>query len=401
MSHLDEGQLHSLLDGELNEAERRAAEAHLAACAECRHDYEEAKALLAETDDLIDAVELPRREQPAGDITGQAPRPIGPRFRWRTVAWAASLVLAVGLGWFARSGPLVPRQGETDSKVAAEPAAAPAPPPAPAQLTVPAAPAAEKAASALPRRRLDQAPTAGAEAETAPPRLEESLVARDAAAGARPAAAPTAPAPIDRAARPEVGALANAAPAPGRQGAPIPQAKYLADSGRIAPPLEAAEVDVTVPGAPLGKAEERKGYKDAALLQSRTAGGFQVTAMESAVRILGGSIRLVDGLTPTRVLVGPGAQLPGADGRLEVVRVVYMDPPGRELWLDQQRPEEPSREVERAEPSATTLLPGDTLLTPGPAGTRSLKWVHQSGFRLALTGFLPADSLRALARRVQ
>jgi len=119
------------------------------------------------------------------------------------------------------------------------------------------------------------------------------------------------------------------------------------------------------------------------------------------VRILGGSIRLVDGMTPIRVQVAPGRMVPGADPGLEIVRVVYNDPPGRELWLDQQRPSEPGGDAEVHGQRATTLLPGDTLIAAGPAGSRKLRWVHQTGFRLGLTGFLPADSLRALARRVQ
>ncbi len=135
--------------------------------------------------------------------------------------------------------------------------------------------------------------------------------------------------------------------------------------------------------------------------RDQAIGGFQPTAMEAAVRMLGGSIRLVDGLTPIKVMVGPGSVVSGADPRQAVIRVVYMDPPGRELWLDQQRPEEGAMEPAAAGLAATTLLAGDTLVTPVAGGARSLTWIHQSGFRLALTGFLPADSLRELARRVQ
>jgi hypothetical protein len=123
--------------------------------------------------------------------------------------------------------------------------------------------------------------------------------------------------------------------------------------------------------------------------------------MEAAVRILGGSIRLVDGMTPTGVLVGPGTLVSGADPGLEIVRVVYDDPPGRELWLDQQRPRENRNELDAGGRGATTLLLGDTLVVTGTGAQRGLRWIHQSGFRLGLTGFLPADSLRALARKVQ
>jgi hypothetical protein len=180
----------------------------------------------------------------------------------------------------------------------------------------------------------------------------------------------------------------------------------LADQGRVAPPVPFEESNAKPAAALAGKVVEtkegeRKSSEALALRRSRQSVAFQPTAMEAAVRILGGSIRLVDGMTPTRVLVGSGSLVSGADPAREVVRVVYMDPPGRELWLDQQRPDERANEADAPGLAATTLLAGDTLVTPGPGGARNLRWIHQSGFRLGLTGFLPADSLRALARRVQ
>jgi len=144
-----------------------------------------------------------------------------------------------------------------------------------------------------------------------------------------------------------------------------------------------------------------RGALNITVRRDQAAGRFQPTAMEAAVRMLGGSIRLVDGLTPSLVMVGPGGLVPGADPGRVVIRVVYVDPPGRELWLDQQRPVERPSEPAAAGVTTTALLPGDTLIAPVASGARSLTWIHQSGFRLALTGFLPADSLRALARRVQ
>ena len=48
MPHLDEGQLHALLDGELTPTERAEAEAHLASCAACRATQAEAVEFLAE-----------------------------------------------------------------------------------------------------------------------------------------------------------------------------------------------------------------------------------------------------------------------------------------------------------------------------------------------------------------
>ncbi len=106
----------------------------------------------------------------------------------------------------------------------------------------------------------------------------------------------------------------------------------------------------------------------------------------------------MDGLEPVKVLAAPGSIVPGTDSTHEIIRVVYLDPPGRELWLDQQRPA-PGAESAPAR-SAESLLPGDTLLATVEAGSRSVAWIDQHGFLLRLTGFLPGDSLRAMIPRV-
>jgi hypothetical protein len=83
------------------------------------------------------------------------------------------------------------------------------------------------------------------------------------------------------------------------------------------------------------------------------------------------------------------------------VRVVYLDPPGRELWLDQERRTTPARVLSGELDDRTALLVGDTLSLAGTGGRQTLTWIDQTGLRLGLTGFLPADSLRGLARRIR
>lgn len=410
MSHLDEGQLHALLDGELDETEVAEAEAHLAACAECRRELAEARAFAAGADELIEAVDLPAETR----AVTRAPKAAALRFNWRNVAWAASLVFAVGLGWMARTdqfrsadtGSLAPKDAATtsvtgppdssvqESKQKLEQNERPLPPPAPGL--------ADNAGE--PRKRSARQEAAGAAPVTAQPPIptvvgelaqpEKPAPAQDAVrALTNPATQPAEPAIAksadpsglvssrvsgeERAAKEADRSLADAA-APAPTAAPAPRESLLGRTNAFA-------------AAGGGPAARRDG----------AAGGFQVTPMEGAVRILGGSIRLVDGMTPVRVQVGPGRLVPGADPGLEIVRVVYNDPPGRELWLDQQRPAEQAGDAEVHGQRATTLLPGDTLIAAGSAGSRNLRWIHQTGFRLGLTGFLPADSLRALARRVQ
>ena len=157
MSHLDEGTLHAMIDGEIPSAELGEVQAHLAACAECRARLDQERRLAGEALDLVQMVELPE-ELPvlaAAAAPGQS-TPVAietrriRRINWtRGLAWAASLVGAVGLGYAARgvvrpAGPAPLDVRETAQPVAANlesrradsspsepPAAAPKPAPAP------------------------------------------------------------------------------------------------------------------------------------------------------------------------------------------------------------------------------------------------------------------------------
>ena len=77
MSHLDEGTLHALLDGELETTEVAEIQAHLGSCASCGLRLREVKEFLAEADRLVAAVELGAR--PAAAVpppaAREAPRP--------------------------------------------------------------------------------------------------------------------------------------------------------------------------------------------------------------------------------------------------------------------------------------------------------------------------------------
>lgn len=422
MSHLDEGQLNALLDGELAETERKTAEAHLESCAECRREYAEARALMAGADDLIAAVDLPTRSGPPAAVPKARPG----TFRWRNVAWAASILCAVGLGWLARSDQLISPESGRYAKDLGDAAAAPATPqaaPSPAPVTPGDSLRSNEKRAADPANgglafRVGSADQKAVQPGPPPAARDESRV---------PAVEPgTPPAKLEDG--PAAVAKENA-PGAGTDGlqALTNRADKAADNTRDSPTLASAEGRLARKTAqeeqPAALAERAlaasqapsqtapmesaaSGFAAAAPVpagrRDRAAEAFRATPMEAAVRILGGSIRLVDGMTPTRVMVGPGLLVRGADPGLEIVRVVYDDPPGRELWLDQQRPRTGVSEADREGLGAvTTLLPGDTLVVIYKSGEHGLRWIHQSGFRLGLTGFLPADSLRALARRVQ
>ena len=80
MSHLDEGTLHALLDGELETTEVAEIQAHLGSCASCGLRLREVKEFLAEADRLVAAVELGVRATaaapPAAPREAARPEPI-------------------------------------------------------------------------------------------------------------------------------------------------------------------------------------------------------------------------------------------------------------------------------------------------------------------------------------
>jgi len=132
---------------------------------------------------------------------------------------------------------------------------------------------------------------------------------------------------------------------------------------------------------------------------------FRVIDMDEAAARLSGTIRYVEGLSLESVKIGPGALVPGADGARDVVRVIYADPQGRRLQLDQQQlpaPRDSSRAArQHAVPASLGLAWGDTLATAGPDGASRLRWLDRGGLWLSLTASLPADSLRALLGRIR
>jgi len=363
MPHLDDGLLNALLDHELDQAEAEAAEAHLASCPECRRLLEEIRALAGEADRLVGLIEVPPRRSAAAGSPATDARAAGRWQRWRTMAWAASVVLAAGLGWLAHGFPPATPPAELGEHTAARPmadepsTAAAAAPPAPA----PQVPAESKDASAQAKAEFRSQPPRGERPVTGGPVARQPLRERD--------VAPTPPA--------------------AEPGARLDGLADAAVTGKIA-----------APAAPAPQARLNQALESAAAGAAPGLGQdeFRPVEMVDAVKALAGSIRLVDGLDPKRILGGPGSRMAGADPSRQVIRVIYEDPPGRELWLDQQRAD--TEEKVGLAARAARLMPGDTTVTVGPGGLYRVTWFDQHGFRLALTGFLPADSLRAIIPRV-
>lgn len=102
MSHVDEGTLHAYLDGELPSAERTAFEAHIAGCTTCRANLAEERALRERATAVLGAARPLERPAPPLEQLRRESRRSPWRVR-RSFAWAASIALALGLGYYMRS----------------------------------------------------------------------------------------------------------------------------------------------------------------------------------------------------------------------------------------------------------------------------------------------------------
>jgi hypothetical protein len=308
MSHLDEGLLQELLDGEIPSTDLPPIQAHLNACAECRARLEEARAFAGEAEQLIERIEL-TDAVPSRAIT----RPTAPRPAWgRNLAWAATLVIAVGTGYLARgSTPVSPLREEmakapdtsvpgivtplADSRAAAPPAPAepalrakpnesrrPAtPPPATSGQVAPAPSVAKALASAEGRRDSGSA-------------IADSLRKKERRLGDTPMRLDeivTTSVPESRALR----ALPLTAPS--------------ADASRRAEAEGKVRANEQAIGGAAGRAS---GFASSEL------------TLPEAMRRMGGTIRLIDGLVPLRL-----------EGRADEVRVIYPTSRG-ELVLAQR-----------------------------------------------------------------
>ena len=101
MLHVDEGTLHSYLDGELSADERAAVEIHLSECATCRASLAEERALLERASAVLGVARPVERPAPPFEQLRRQSKRSPWRVR-RSIAWAASIVLAVGLGYSLR-----------------------------------------------------------------------------------------------------------------------------------------------------------------------------------------------------------------------------------------------------------------------------------------------------------
>jgi hypothetical protein len=107
MPHLGEGLLHAYLDETLPEN----AASHLSVCAECRANLEKARLLKENAEAILagaepEGVAMPSFEElqaRARSRSGVVERQRRSMYQLRSLAWAATVVLALAVGWYARS----------------------------------------------------------------------------------------------------------------------------------------------------------------------------------------------------------------------------------------------------------------------------------------------------------
>ena len=396
MSHLDEGTLHALLDGELDLAEVSEIQLHLGSCVACGSRLQEVKQVLAEADRLVGTMEVPSQaptqppQRPASrpnppplsqprdpGIWDESPVLLVPdpidatawRRRWMRgigIAAAIAVVVAGGrlIGDALKPGhPVLPDRDLTTAAPAVPPVVASsqetrrAQPPAttrerprpPARTPSPAA--VGKTAPATSARVLDSAnelkdeAAVGADsfssdsmalasrfdtdttavagvsstAESESLSTQSARKARTDSTAARESTAADRPNPDDQLATRQAAAAALAELDRQRR-------RERANAATAALPPARPE-PVPAESAPAARAPT---------LEERAQVYLRI-GLDEAVRQLGGPVHVIEGMTPQFIGLVRGQQVPGASPRRPVVRVVYLDPRGRLILLDQQR----------------------------------------------------------------
>ncbi len=461
MPHVDEGTLHALLDGELEPAALAEVRVHFATCPSCAARLDEARQLLAETERLVSALELPGgTSQPAPGAAPEAPRaaprpasprpaalggaslasvllpsdaglpplPLDPvvlipenptvrevrRGRLRILGWAAGFLVVVGAGFLGVSSYReTPR--DTDGRLRL----------APEEFTT--APSQSRGEAAA----RDSAPTV-ALTDSDPPALKP----KTADAEQRPAPAPAARAP----AAPERAAPVPPAAAPSRADADrsadeveekLGMAKRAAltpDTARTAPPPPAPgareEVSVSQNAAAEATSEldrrrtrERAAAATAALdreLAERRAAEErerQLAAEREAAALAARTRAPAEDRTGVSSRIGLDEAARQLGGPLHAIdgmsrQTVGLVPGASVDGADPNRPVVRAVYLDRE--SGTMLFldqqmarPGDGPATPRTGQGGRQVWVKDGVLLILHGGNLGADSLRNLARRVR
>jgi hypothetical protein len=347
MRHIPEDELHAYLDQGLSRSQCVEIESHLADCPSCQATRDGIAALRDRTTALLSRLAPPRSFPPAFEVLRERAARVASRRRRRAhaVAWAASLVVAVGLGW---------------------------------------------GASSLVRSHDDQAM-----------RATRTSVATAGTAATPAASAPSAPAPVLQPppAKPE--------PAPTRDPA-VPKPVHDADrsssaaraSLRLAAAKESTEairkreakLSVLDPTPALKLTPlERPGARS----EIELGGMWRTMSWDGAKAEAGERVPHIDGLPVVQVQVQNGEE-----GSRQVMVVAQQLSSGQVIRTIEGPATDVSQLLSRrsAADVDSLFLPGDTN---GGVRDADHAMAMQVGDRmLAITGDLPSDSLRAMIRRL-
>ena len=306
MQHLDEGLLHELVDGEIPSTDLPPIQAHLATCPECRARLEEAREFAGEAERLVETIELPERDTPRAGVIAASPRarPWG-----RDLAWAATVVVAVGAGYLARGDSTPDRSAERESAAPA-PAPVPAPGATPGSTPITVAPAEpQRSAETTGARSDEQAKQSGAPATPRPPAPAKDFAKDIAKTG------------LGAATEGKVGASESSSRDTTGRGRTLGDTKLRLEELVVsaatdkAAPAAALQARNAAPAAPpasrSGMGQERTAGANEVRLDDRgqlSAGPKRETlpieiTFSEARRVLSGTLRLIEGLTPLRLEV--------------------------------------------------------------------------------------------------
>jgi hypothetical protein len=384
MSHIDEGLLHAYLDGETAGAERSGLEQHLEGCAECRARLEQARALRDRSAAILSgsgpaSVTPPPFEQVvARSRAVETRRRVFRLNRLTALGWAATIVLAVGVGWIAR-GTL--GFGEGPAREAGFALVDSTAPQVAEQIAQPEAGA--------PERTLARAPT------------REGRIRRDEPAPTtlKSEVAPTQDAPADVRAEPEEARAKMAE-------ADVEQQPAAGVATPAAPPAVLGRGRVALAQADsMEQAQrERKAARPAAAEDAFAAGAVDLDAILGEAGE-GTAWRVADEATAGERLGGAVTQLP----RAEVVAYLVPAEPDRAAVQVVQRLESGDIVVLTQEPAAAIsaaeeeLGARDELMAmnePASQTKAASATLRRGDYVLTLRGGLPPDSLRALLEQL-
>ena len=405
MSHVDDGVLHSYLDGACSEGEREQVEKHLTGCADCRERLERAQALSRRASDLLGELE-------PGPLTAPAWRELEERSaagrrtsdrRWLrpSLAWAASIAFAFVIGWFSSSyltgvpdlaevaarlpqtRTQVDRADRLESDQAKSQPALQSPTEESSDMPVDAR-LADAEGRGVATARNEAEPVAQQREPVAAGAIEVFEVAepeadRDDRAAGEAERERTAEPDVSRPAADEL-ENANAA-------APSSQAERRSREGARSEEFE--EQPIATDEVARAMQSQLATTRTANLADDASSGGFIAVQPQQAAVWLGDRLRTLPDLRLQRVEVGPGSMVRGGIVGLPAVRLVYQDAAGHEITLIQQR---------QVSAAGADALPS---LVVEPSGLRAYRWEDGAGYLFILVGSVSSDSLRALAMRVR